>query len=84
MSEEAFGSRAASSGTDAPEPWSWIAWAACFVSYVILGYVTKSIVLNWIVGPLYPLFFLYLIPKGFRRITGRDEPFEPTGSAGVA
>ena len=30
--------------------------------YVALGLVVKSVVLNWIVGPLFPLVFLYLLP----------------------
>jgi hypothetical protein len=41
-------------------PW---AWAVLLAVYVALGLVLKSVVLNWIVGPLFPLFFLYLIPR---------------------
>ena len=41
-------------------PW---AWAVLLVVYVALGLVLKSVVLNWIIGPLFPLFFLYLVPR---------------------
>ena len=40
-----------------------LAWAAAFVAYVALGYWTKGLVLNWIIGPLFPLFVLILIPQ---------------------
>lgn len=46
-----------------------------FVVYVVLGFFLKSIVLNWIVGPLWLLFTLHLIPRWFRSLFGR-------GSAG--
>ncbi len=39
--------------------------------YVALGYALKSIVLNWVVGPLFPLVTLYLIPAAARRVVGR-------------
>jgi hypothetical protein len=45
------------------EPWPWWVWAAVFVLYVALGYLLKSIVLNWIVGPLFPLAVLVLLPR---------------------
>jgi hypothetical protein len=48
-----------------PIPWYW--YLAAFVSYVALGFVLKSAVLNWIVGPTYLLVVLYLIPKAVRR-----------------
>jgi hypothetical protein len=44
-----------------------LAWAAAFVAYVALGYWTKGLVLNWIVGPLFPLFVLVLIPRALGR-----------------
>ena len=46
-------------------PW---AWAALLVVYVALGLVLKSVVLNWIVGPLFPLVFLYLLPRWAGRV----------------
>ena len=39
------------------------AWLVLFVVYVALGVVLKSVVLNWIVGPLFPLVFLYVLPR---------------------
>ena len=44
-----------------------VAWLVLLVVYVALGMVVKSAVLNWIVGPLFPLVFLYLLPRAFRR-----------------
>lgn len=44
-----------------------IAWAVLLAVYVALGVVLKSAVLNWIVGPLFPLVFLYLLPRVLRR-----------------
>jgi len=46
-----------------------LAWAAAFVVYVALGYWTKGLVLNWIIGPLFPLFVLILIPQA---LSGRN------------
>ena len=40
-----------------------VAWAVLLVAYVLLGLALKSLVLNWIIGPLFPLIFLYLIPR---------------------
>lgn len=44
-----------------------VAWAVLFVAYVGLGMALKSVVLNWIVGPLFPLLFLYLLPRALGR-----------------
>ena len=44
-----------------------VAWAVLLAAYVALGIVVKSAVLNWIVGPLFPLLFLYLLPRALRR-----------------
>lgn len=43
------------------------AWLVLFAVYVALGVVLKSVVLNWIVGPLFPLVFLYLLPRALGR-----------------
>lgn len=43
------------------------AYVAAFVSFVVLGYFLKSVVLNWIVGPLWLVLVLGVIPKAFRR-----------------
>ena len=48
-----------------PIPWYW--YGAAFVGYVALGYFFKSAVLNWIVGPLWLVVWLYLVPKALRR-----------------
>lgn len=79
-----LGARAAQSSTR-PDPWPRWAWVLTFVSYVFLGYHLKSIVLNWIVGPLYPLLVMYLIPNLVRRVLGRSvevPPFTAEGEAG--
>ena len=55
-----------------------------FVSYVFLGYHLKSILLNWIVGPLYPLFVMHLIPTWIRRLRGREPDVRPFGAEGGA
>ena len=45
-----------------PGPGAW-AYVAAFLAYVALGLLTRSVVLNWIVGPLFPLLALYLVPR---------------------
>ena len=45
------------------------AYVALLVVYVALGFFLKSVVLNWIVGPLVPLVALYLLPRLFRSAT---------------
>ena len=48
------------------------AWfVATFVGYVVLGLVTRSVVLNWVVGPLWLLVTLYVLPEAVRRLRGR-------------
>ena len=73
MTSRDLGSRAAHSSSS-PDPWPWWAWAATFASYVVLGYLTKSVVLNWIVGPLYPVLVMYVLPAGVRRLLRRPAP----------
>ena len=49
------------------------AYGLSFVVYVVLGYNFTSVVLNWIVGPLWLLATLYLLPKWLRsRERGRS------------
>jgi hypothetical protein len=43
-----------------------VAWGVLLAVYVVFGLLVKSFVLNWIVGPLFPLFFLYLLPRFLR------------------
>ena len=45
-----------------------IGFVLALASYVALGYVFKSLVLNWLVGPLYLLVVLHLVPAGVRRL----------------
>lgn len=41
-------------------------YVAAFVAYVVLGVAFKSVFLNWIVGPLFPLVVLHLLPRLLR------------------
>lgn len=43
------------------------AFAAALVIYIALGVTVKSVVLNWIVGPLFPVIVLYAVPAAVRR-----------------
>jgi hypothetical protein len=47
-------------------PWGYL---TALVVYVALGLVLRSVVLNWIVGPLFLLLTLYLLPLAVRRVT---------------
>ena len=40
-----------------------LAYVAALVLYIALGFFFRSVVLNWIVGPLFPLLGLYLLPR---------------------
>ncbi len=52
--------------------WSPVAaFVGALVVYVALGLVVKSTVLNWIVGPLFPVLVLYVIPHAIRRLGSR-------------
>jgi hypothetical protein len=48
------------------------AYALAFVAYVALGYFVKSAVLNWLVGPLFLLIVLHVVPKALTRGRGED------------
>jgi hypothetical protein len=39
------------------------------ILYVALGVSGKTLVLNWIIGPLFPFLVLYAIPRAYRRLT---------------
>jgi hypothetical protein len=43
-------------------------YAAAFVLYVALGFTTKVWVLNWIVGPLFLLLVLGVLPDAAQRL----------------
>lgn len=53
-------------------------YAAALAVYVTAGYFLKSVLLNWLVGPLFLLIVLYLVPTLLRRVVGkaRTEPAE--------
>ena len=51
-----------------PRPWQY---GLAFVVYVALGLVTRSVVLNWVIGPLFLLLTLYLLPRALRSAVGR-------------
>jgi hypothetical protein len=56
----------------APEPIALGWYAFALVLYVALGYFLKTWVLNWIIGPLFLLIVLYLIPTAVRRLFQRE------------
>ena len=47
-------------------------YAVTLVAYIAIGYLTKSVVLNWVVGPLFPLLVLYLLPRVADMVRGRS------------
>ena len=51
----------------APPP---IAYVATLVVYLVLGYLFRSVVLNWIIGPLFLVGCLHVVP----RLLGRRAP----------
>lgn len=50
---------------DEPTP---LAYVIAMTTYVVLGLVFRSAVLNWIVGPLYLVTVLHVLPAGLRRL----------------
>jgi hypothetical protein len=51
-----------------PGPWLYV---AVFLAYLALGLLTRSVVLNWIVGPLFPLLALYVVPRAVLALVRR-------------
>lgn len=51
-----------------PRPWLYV---VAFLVYLALGLLTRSVVLNWIVGPLFPLIALYLVPRAVTALVRR-------------
>ena len=43
-------------------------YAVALVVYVAAGYYLKSWLLNWIVGPLFLVVVLYVVPTAVRRL----------------
>jgi hypothetical protein len=52
-------------GSDEPFALRW--YVVALVVYVVAGYFLKSFLLNWIIGPLFLLIALYLVPTWLRR-----------------
>jgi hypothetical protein len=48
-----------------PGPGPWL-YGLALVAYVALGLLTRSVVLNWIIGPLFLLLALYVLPRALR------------------
>ncbi len=56
-------------GADTPPRDFAAGWyVAAFVLYVALGLALKAVVLNWIVGPLFLLATLHVLPGAMRRL----------------
>ncbi len=53
--------------SDEPIALRW--YVVALVVYVVAGYFLKSFLLNWIIGPLFLLISLYLVPTWLRRAT---------------
>ena len=53
-------------GDDEPIALRW--YAVALAIYVVAGVFLKTWVLNWIIGPLFLLIALYLVPTGARRL----------------
>ena len=47
------------------------AYVIAFVAYVALGLVVKSALLNWLVGPLFLLVVLDVVPRAATRLRRR-------------
>jgi hypothetical protein len=50
-----------------------VIYAAAAISYTLLGLHVKAL-LNWIIGPLWPIVFIWWGPTAVRRITGWKAP----------
>ena len=69
-----------------PERGSWqppsaLTWIVLLVVYIGLGLWTKATVLNWTIGPLFPLIVLFVIPTLLDRLRsfgGAERSAEPT------
>ena len=56
-------------GSDRPEsPWLVLWYVTILAAYVALGLWLTSYVLNWIVGPLFPLVVIELGPRMARSL----------------
>ncbi|WP_165367630.1 hypothetical protein [Phytoactinopolyspora endophytica] len=50
-------------------------YVAALIIYVVIAYFTKTVLLNWVMGPLFLLLTLYIIPTaaaaGLRKLKTR-------------
>lgn len=67
MAERPTTATARSSRSDLSIWW----YAVALLVYIPLGFFTQSVVMNWFVGPLFPLLLLFLGPTLVRRLTAR-------------
>lgn len=47
-------------------------YAIAAVTYIILGVFLRTFVLNWVIGPLYLLFIVWILPDWIRNHWGRN------------
>jgi len=47
------------------------AYLAALAVYLVLGYVFRSVVLNWIIGPLFLVVTLHVLPRLLRYRPGQ-------------
>jgi hypothetical protein len=47
-------------------------YAIAAVTYIILGIFLRTFVLNWVVGPLYLLFIVWILPGWIRTHWGKN------------
>ncbi|NEE00285.1 hypothetical protein [Phytoactinopolyspora halotolerans] len=69
----------ASEATPAPQVRIPVGWyVAALALYLVIAYFTKTVLLNWVMGPLFLLLTLYLVPTAAavvrRRLTARSRP----------
>lgn len=53
-----------------PPKTGWIVFS--FVLYVVLGTILKSVVLNWVVGPLFLFTTLWAVPSAIHFLRSRQ------------
>jgi hypothetical protein len=54
-----------------------ILYAVAAVIYIPAGVFLKTVVLNWMVGILFPLIVVYLVPKQIRRTRSKRAGADP-------
>jgi hypothetical protein len=56
---------------DSDEPYAFGWYVFTLAVYVAAGFFLKTWLLNWIIGPLFLLLTLYLVPTWLRRLVRR-------------